>query len=246
MRGRACPADEFSRAEARWWLVSLPARVTVLTVAFLAVVGGAIFIVVHYLLGGPPTVNFTANASGQVNMTIQSDASSSPQADPVDPTWVSYYIKSPTSGAWEHTTLFQVPAHTQVNVTILGYDGSTPLRNQLWSQVTGTIGGVAYYGGKPVTVANGWNGNPDFNVQHTFAIPAINLSVPVQAGPGTCLTGPCTNNQHSTTTFSFMTPAQPGTYRWQCFVPCGLSFLYGNGGPMQTFGYMTGNMQVVS
>lgn len=226
--------------------MSLPARVTTLTVAFLAVVGGAIFVVVHYLLGGPPVVNFTAGASGQVNVTMQSDASSSPQADPAHPTWVSYYIKSPTTGAWVHTTLFQVPAHTRVNVTILGYDGSTPVRNQVWSQVTGTIGGVANYTGKPVTVANGWNGNPNFNIQHTFAIPSINLSVPVQAGPGTCLTGPCTNNAHSTTTFSFITPAQPGAYRWQCFVPCGLSFLLGNGGPMQTFGYMTGNMQVVS
>jgi hypothetical protein len=29
-------------------------------------------------------------------------------------------------------------------------------------------------------------------------------------------------------------------------VPCGLSFLDGNGGPMQTIGYMMGNMQVVS
>ena len=226
--------------------MSLPARVTTLIVAFLAVVGGAIFVVAHYLLGGPPTVNFAAGSSGQVNMTMQSDASSSPQADPAHPTWVSYYIKSPTTGAWVHTTLFQVPAHTQVNVTILGYDGSTPVRNQLWSRVTGTVGGVAYYSGSPVTVANGWNGNPNFNIQHTFAIPAINLSVPVQAGPGTCLNAPCTNKQHSTTTFSFMTPAQPGAYRWQCFIPCGLSFLYGNGGPMQTIGYMTGNMQVVS
>ncbi len=226
--------------------MSLPARVITLIVAFLAVVGGAIFVVAYYLLGGPPTVNFTADASGQVNMTMQSDASSSPQADPAHPTWVSYYIKSPTTGAWVHTTLFQVPAHTRINVTILGYDGSTPVRNQLWSRVTGTVGGVAYYSGSPVTVANGWNGNPNFNIQHPFAIPAINLSVPVQAGPGTCLNGPCTNKQHSTTTFSFMTPAQPGAYRWQCFIPCGLSFLDGNGGPMQTFGYMTGNMQVVS
>ena len=224
--------------------MSLPARVTVLTVAFLAVVGGAIFVVVHYLLGGPPTVNFTPNASGQVNVTMQTDASSSPQADPAHPTWVSYYIKSPATGAWVHTTLFQVPAHTRVNVTILGYDGSTPLRNQLWGQVSGTIGNVAYYGGKPVQTVNGWNG--PYLIQHTFAIPSLDLNVPIQAGPATCLTAPCTNNQHSTTTFSFMTPVQPGAYRWQCFIPCGLSFLYGNGGPMQTIGYMTGNMQVVS
>jgi hypothetical protein len=143
-----------------------------------------------------------------------------------------------------HTTLFQVPAHTRVNVTIYGYDGSTPVRNQVWGQVTGTTGGVADYSGKPVKTVNGWNG--PYLIQHTFAIPSLNLSVPVEAGPATCTTGPCTNNQHSTTTFSFMTPAQPGAYRWQCFVPCGLSYLDGNGGPMQTIGYMTGNMQVVS
>jgi hypothetical protein len=225
--------------------VSLPARVTTLIVAFLVVAAGIAFVVVHYLLGGPSQVNFTANASGQVDMTMQTVPSSSPAAVPSAPTWVSYFIKSPQTGAWEHTTLFTVPAHTRVNVTILGYDGSTPLRNQIWSRVTGTIGGVVYYGPTPVRVANGWNGNPNFNIQHTFAIPGIGLNVPIQAGPGTCLTGPCTNNQHSTTTFSFMTPSA-GVYRWQCFIPCGLSFLDGNGGPMQTIGFMTGNMTVVS
>jgi hypothetical protein len=225
--------------------VSLPARVTTLIVAFLAVAASIGFIVVHYLLGGPDTVNYTAGPSGQVNIVMQSDASSSPSAVPEDPTWVSYFIKNPQTGAWDHTTLFSVPAHTRVNVTILGYDGSTPVRNQIWSRVTGTIGGVAYYSGKPMTQLNGWNGNPTFNIQHTFAIPGIGLSVPVQAGPGTCLDGPCTNNQHSTTQFSFITPSA-GVYRWQCFVPCGLSFLLGNGGPMQTIGFMTGNMTVVS
>jgi hypothetical protein len=224
--------------------VSVPARAVTLLVAFLAVVAGGFFVVIHYLLGGPPTVDFAASSSGQVNITMQSDASSSPTAVPDHPTWVSYFIKSPQTGAWVHTTLFDVPAHTRVNVTILGYDGSTPIRNPVWGRVSGTIGGVASYGGKPVTTVNGWNG--PYLIQHTFAIPGIGLNVPVEAGPGTCLTGPCTNKAHSTTTFSFMSPASPGVFRWQCFIPCGLSFLDGNGGPMQTFGYMTGNMTVVS
>jgi len=215
-----------------------------LLVAFLAVVAGAFFVVIHYLLGGPPVEDFTVgHSAGQpVNVTIQTDASSDPKAVPDHPTWVSYFIKNPQTGAWAHTTLFTVPAHTRVNVTILGYDGSTPIRNQVWGHVTGTIGDVAYYGGKPVRVVNGWNG--PYLIQHTFAIPAMGVSVPVEAGPGTCLTGPCTNKAHSTTTFSFMSPSA-GTYRWQCFIPCGLSFLYGNGGPMSTIGYMSGNMQVV-
>jgi len=224
--------------------VPVAARAVTLLVAFLAVVAGGVFVVAHYLLGGPPTVTFSPGASGQVNITMQTDASSSPRSDPAHPTWVSYYIKSPRTGAWVHTTLFTVPARTRVNVTILGYDGSTPIRNQEWGHVTGTIGGVAYYGGKPVTTVNGWNG--PYLIQHTFAIPGLGLSVPVEAGPGTCLTGPCVNKAHSTTTFSFMTPASPGVFRWQCFIPCGLSFLDGNGGPMQAIGYMTGTMTVVS
>jgi hypothetical protein len=224
--------------------VSLPARVTTLIVAVLAVVGGVIFVVAHYLLGGPPTVDFAAASSGQVNVTMQTDASSDPAAVPDHPTWVSYFIKSPASGSWVHTTLFQVPAHTRVNVTILGYDGSTPVRNQIWGQVTGVTGGVAHFGSKAVQTVNGWNG--PYLIQHTFAIPSLNISVPVEAGPASCTNGPCTGKDHSTTTFSFVTPAQPGAYRWQCFVPCGLDFLDGNGGPMQTIGYMSGNMQVVS
>ncbi len=224
--------------------MSVPARAVTLLVAFLAVVAGAFFVVIHYLLGGPPVEDFTVgHSAGQpVNVTIQTDASSDPKAVPDHPTWVSYFIKNPQTGAWVHTTLFTVPAHTRVNVTILGYDGSTPIRNQVWGHVTGTIGDVAYYGGKPVQVVNGWNG--PYLIQHTFAIPAMGVSVPVEAGPGTCLNGPCTNKAHSTTTFSFMSPSA-GTYRWQCFIPCGLSFLYGNGGPMSTIGYMSGNMQVV-
>ncbi|MBV9794159.1 MAG: hypothetical protein JO016_09480 [Actinobacteria bacterium] len=224
--------------------MSLAARVATLIVAVFAVAGGAIFAVAHYLLGGPPTVDFAAGPSGQVSVVMQTDASSSPAAVPDHPTWVSYFIRAPATGRWIHTTLFQVPAHTRVNVTIFGYDGSTPVRNQYWGQVTGTVGGVAHYGGKPVQTVNGWNG--PYLVQHTFAIPGLNLNVPVEAGPATCTAGPCTGNAHSTTTFSFETPAQPGAYRWQCFVPCGLSYLDGNGGPMQTIGYMTGNMQVAS
>jgi len=46
-------------------------------------------------------------------------------------------------------------------------------------------------------------------------------------------------------TFNFKVPDTAGvTFRWQCFVPCGGGFLDGNGGPMQTIGYMTGNMEV--
>jgi hypothetical protein len=233
--------------EARWWLVSLPVRIATLLVAFLAVVAGGWFIVVHYLLGGPPVENFTAgvrpNTGAQVSIVMQEDPQNTVSTRP---DWVSYFIKSPTTGAWVHTTLFEVPAGSRVNMTILGYDGCTPLRNPYWGKVTGTVGNVIHVNGKPVSLINSWSG---CTVGHTFSIPALNLNVPMASPSLTanlCGTSPCTSGPHTVVTFSFLTPRHSGVFMWQCRVPCGGGFLDGFGGPMQTIGFMTGNMQVVS
>lgn len=45
------------------------------------------------------------------------------------------------------------------------------------------------------------------------------------------------------TTFTFRTPSTPGHYVWQCFDPCGANY-NGFGGPMSTFGYMSGQVNV--
>jgi hypothetical protein len=100
---------------------------------------------------------------------------------------------------------------------------------------------------KTVSLINSWS---DCTVAHTFAIPSLHLFVPV-ASPNTtlfnnnaCSTSPCTSGPHSAVKFSFYTPKHGGTFRWQCFVPCGGGFVDGNGGPMQTLGFMMGNMEV--
>jgi hypothetical protein len=235
--------------------VSLPARITALLAAFAAVVAGAVFVVAHYLLGSPPVVDYTAMASGgQVNVVLQEDPQNNSASKP---DWVSYYVQDPRTKQWVHTTLFKVPAGTRVNVTIKGYDGCTPPRNNFWSQVQGTLGGtvnVQQYKdtGKPLgqakatSVINGWS---SCAVGHTFAIPALNVFVPV-ASPGAsatlCSSSPCTAGPYSLERFSFMTPRHGGVFRWQCFVPCGGGYLDGNGGPMATIGYMTGDMEVAA
>ncbi len=241
--------------------MSVPVRVVTLLVAFAAVVAGAVFIVAHYVVGSPLTVDYTSAASGgQVNVVLQED----PQNDSSSkPDWVSYYVMKPganpmSAGSWVHTTLFKVPANTRVNMTILGYDGCTPARNNYWSKVQGTLGnlvtvqqfktvGQPLGPPKPFPLINTWS---DCSVGHTFAIPGLHVFVPV-ASPNTalfnkdaCSDSPCTEGPHSTEKFSFMTPDHTGTYRWQCFIPCGGGFLDGNGGPMQTIGYMMGNMEV--
>jgi hypothetical protein len=206
----------------------------------LAVVG--IVFAVMGLLKEPPTVNFTANHSaGQpVNLTLQTVGTygSGPH-----PTWVSYLTKSP-EGQWVHTTLWQLPAHTRINVTIYQYDSGSPLRNQQVGQVTGTAGQQATLNGKPFKLINSNAGNGD---AHTFSIPTLGINVPLygnSAGANLCGAAPCTTKSpHEVIKFSFTTPG-PGQYPWQCFVPCGLGYLYGNGGPMQTIGYMDGFLKV--
>jgi len=233
--------------------VSLPVRITALLVAFAAVVVGAAFIVVHYILASPPTVTF--NASGGVtNVMLQEDPQNNSSSKP---DWVSYFVQDPNTKKWVHTTLFSVPAGTTVHVTILGYDGCTPPRNNFWSLVQGTTDGTVSLSivnnkgvatpTKRVSVINGWAG---CTVGHTFAIPSLRLFIPV-ASPNAydsannlCGVSPCTSGPHAVESFDFKVPNHDGTFRWQCFVPCGGGFLDGNGGPMQTIGYMTGNMEV--
>lgn len=243
-------------AEARWVLVSVLARAAVLIVVFAAVAVGAAFVVVHYIASGPPTVAYTASG-GQVNVVLQEDPQNN---NPSNPDWVSYYVQDPRTRQWVHTTLFSVPARTRVDMTILGYDGCTPLRNNYWGQVQGTMGGtlkVQQYkntneplgSGQTVSVINSWS---HCAVAHTFAIPSLHLFVPV-VSPNTtlfnkngCGVSPCTSGPYARESFSFMAPSNAGYFRWQCFIPCGGGFLDGNGGPMQTIGYMAGQMQVNS
>jgi hypothetical protein len=240
--------------------VSVPVRAAVLAVAFLIVAGLGVFTALYYIGSASTqltTVHYSASG-GQVNVVLQED----PQNNTATrPDWVSYYTQDPNSKQWVHTTLFSVPANTKVNMTIYGYDGCTPLRNNYWSQVQGVIGDTvtvqqfdknnkALGSAQTESIINSWS---DCNVGHTFAIPSLGLFVPV-ASPNAnnsannlCGTPPCTptsGGAYSLETFSFISPSS-GTFRWQCLIPCGGGFLDGNGGPMQTLGWMTGFMYVV-
>ncbi len=229
--------------------MSLPVRVGTLLVAFLAVLGGAIFVVAHYFLAGPPVIDFTTGSSApgrQVSIVLQEDPQNTVTTKP---DWVSYFIQDPKTKQWVHTTLFKVPAGATVHVTVFGYDGCTPLRNPLWGKVTGTIGNTETVDGATVRALDSWR---TCSVGHTFSIPGIGLNVPmgspttVQENNNLCTQSPCTSGPKATMTFSFHAPTTPGAYFWQCRVPCGGGFVTGFGGPMQTFGFMTGQMEVTS
>jgi len=222
--------------------MSFAGKVTVTVVLFAVAVVAAVVLIVA-LLGTPPVVNFTSQSPGApVNVTLQTVGSLGSGSHP---DWVSYLVRSP-QGQWVHTTVFQVPQDTRINVTIYQYDSGSPLRNQQLGQVTGTYGNVAALNGRLFRVINSNAGN---GVAHTFSIPQLGINVPLYGNNGNanlCGAAPCTTSSpHKVIRFSFTTPG-PGDYRWQCFVPCGAGWLFGNGGPMSTLGYMGGFMKVVA
>lgn len=221
-------------------------RIAAVAALFCVVVGLAIFAAMDYLRSSPPTIDLAAgHKPGQpVDLTLQTLGTI---GFGTHPSWVSYLTMAP-DGKWDHTTLWDVPAHTVIHVTLYQYDTGSPLRNQFVGQVRGTIGGTVELNGRATSLINSNAGN---GVAHTFTIPTLGISVPLYGVPSNasniCGAAPCspTKYVHNVIQFSFMSPG-PGQYPWQCFIPCGLGYLYGNGGPMQSIGYMDGFLKVVA
>lgn len=189
--------------------------------------------VVGFLLHRPTTMSAVANTSApgvRIHLEAVGSVGSASNGRPGDPhpTWAGYLP----------TTTLNVPANSVVTMQIDEEDSARGLRNPFWSQAQGIIGGtfhMTYYDN---------NGKPqqgDFraldtadNAAHTFAIPDLGVFVPLEA-----LNSAAPAGSMNVITFSFRT-GKPGVYHWQCFVPCGAGTIAGNGGPMQTLGYMVG------
>ena len=199
------------------------------------------FYITGYLVGNTTPFKPTAAAGSQgVQLTLQTVAAVGPSLAP-NPDWVSYLVQD-KSGHWRRSTVFTLPAHSTVKVTLYNFDGASGLRNPLLGRPTGLVG-QEIVDGKPLTVM------PPDQPSHTFAVPALGILVPIAPvaddAKNPCDFAPCAmSSAHRTITFTFRT-GKPGHYRWQCFVPCAAGYLYGFGGPMQTIGYMDGFLNVV-
>ena len=207
------------------------------------VVGVLIGLYVTMLTGGPTpyTVPVAQAAGGRsVDLTLQTVAAVGPKLSPNE-NWVSYLVRE--HGVWHRSTVWTLPAHALVRVTVYNFDGKSGLRNPFLAQARGLVGGTFAVDGKPANVIA-----PD-DASHTFAIPQLGVIVPIMGvaddAKNQCEYAPCPMaTAHETITFTFRT-GKPGHYRWQCFVPCAAGFVYGFGGPMQTVGYMDGYVDVV-
>jgi uncharacterized protein YaiE (UPF0345 family) len=180
-----------------------------------------------------PRIAVGANA-GQQETVIHletvgavSDAVEFPRPNDPHPDWVSYLP----------TTTFNVPANSIVTMVIDQEDSASGLRNPFWAQARGIIGPfhMKYLDDQGNTQEGDFTKLDDASTPaHTFAIPDLGVFVPLLGVPDSAPAGTM-----NTITFSFRV-GKPGVYRWQCFVPCGSGTIYGNGGPMQTIGYMGG------
>jgi hypothetical protein len=151
------------------------------------------------------------------------------------PNWVGYFP----------TTFFKVPPNATVRVTIDQQDSASGSRNEYLGLVRGTIGNaMTVYTSDPAAGGAGSGKTlqalDPTTLAHSFSVPDLGVSVPLL---GTDPTNP--KNTDNFVVFSFKVPAS-GIFHWQCFVPCGAGTLYGNGGPMQTLGYMDGQIEVGS
>jgi hypothetical protein len=198
----------------------------------------AIFYVSRYLRSPPP---FAAAETGPHRASLTLGTTPAVGKLGHNPSWVSYLVRD--HGQWKQTTVFDVPAHSLVHVTIYNFDGDSGLRNPFLSQVQGTVGGKMLVNGKSTDVI------PPDDASHTFSVPQLGISVPIKGvaddAPHQCAEMPCSlSKAHNTIEFTFRT-GKPGRYRWQCFVPCAAGFIYGFAGPMQTIGYMDGFIHVI-
>jgi len=155
-----------------------------------------------------------------------------PRPDDPHPNWVGYLP----------TTMLEAPANSVVTMVIDQEDSASGLRNPYWALAQGTLGGtfhMKYFDDQGQPQEGDFTKLDDASTPaHTFAIPDLGVFVPLLGVNAAAPAGSV-----NVITFSFRTGA-PGVFHWQCFVPCGSGTIYGNGGPMQTLGYMGGFLTV--
>jgi hypothetical protein len=140
------------------------------------------------------------------------------------PNWVGYLP----------TTFFKVPPNSTLRITIDQQDGASGMRNPYYALVRGTIGGTMTVNGQTMTTID------PTTAAHSFAVPDLGVNVPLLGVDSSAPAG-----SSNKIVFSFKVPAS-GIFHWQCFVPCAAGTLYGLGGPMQTLGFMDGQIEVGS
>src|SRR6478752_9180856 len=101
--------------------MSRTARLLTSLIATAVVAVAIVIYVAGWLAVGPTPVAIAGPGQTQANLTIQTVAAFGHEPNP---TWVSYLVRDP-SGQWKHSTIWRLPAHALIHVTIYQYDTAT-------------------------------------------------------------------------------------------------------------------------
>jgi hypothetical protein len=194
-------------------------------------IAGVVAFVGLFMLQRPGVLESQSTTIHLETVAAVGSANEWPRPGDPHPDWVGYLP----------TTVLRAPANSTVNMQIDQEDGASGLRNPFWGKVFGTDGGtmhVTFFDDKGNPQQGDMTTIDPTQAAHSFAIPDLGVFVPLLAVNPNAPAG-----STNVITFSFKTRG-PGKYRWQCFVPCGAKTVFGNGGPMQTYGYMGGELIV--
>lgn len=206
-------------------------RLSIVAGAVIATVIAIVAFVGFFMLPRPGTLEGRSADVHLETVAAVNQALEWPRPNDPHPDWVAYLP----------TTIIKAPANATINMTIDQEDGASGLRNPFWGKVQGTDGGkvhVTYFDEKGNPQEGDMTSIDPTKAAHTFAIPDLGVFVPLLGVSDTAPAG-----STNVITFSFKTHG-PGVYHWQCFVPCAAQTVFNNGGPMQTLGYMTGELIV--
>ena len=212
--------------------MSLPVRVGTLLVAFLAVVGGAIFVVIHFFLAGA--------AGDHREPGPRQPGQPRPAGDPQ-----TTVTNRPGLGLLLHPGPDdqEVGAHHAVQGPGRRDGQRDDPRLRRVHAARATRSGARSPGRsatpRPSTArrSSSLDAWQICSIGHTFSIPGIGLNVPmgspttVAANNNLCGTAPCQPVvdgkpvPHATMKFSFSAPTTAGSYMWQCRIPCGGGYM---------------------
>lgn len=139
-----------------------------------------------------------------------------------------------SNGLESSTASISLPAHRQIQLTIVSYDMPTLGSINQQGKVTGTIGGAVYLvNGTRASYGNvTWGMNvssvPGSILAHTFSIPQLGINIPVVGG---------------STVIADLNLELTGTFAWICLTPCGMG-VDGMRGAMSQSGWMEGQITV--
>ncbi|MGP8078417.1 MAG: hypothetical protein ACLQD8_07455 [Thermoplasmata archaeon] len=131
---------------------------------------------------------------------------------------------------------FTVPAHTDLEFTIVDFDTGLNPVTPLQASVSGPVANCIYVNSTPSAPGPCEHSLPTGAVGHTFSIVSgvyTGFNVPIPSANGSLEGAP-----GATVTFDAYFNVT-GTYTWQCFAPC-------DAFSMATDGFMTGTMTVVA